>query len=192
MKRQALAGQAVLCSGLSGALGTIRAVMASDVLREKVYSAEKQVWSALNRVGQVSMVDFFGSELALQPEKRFATIAEIETYASDVIAQWNRHYSTKISNVAVRRRKGEERAHYEFDTKTIAIPTATGWALRELVCLHEISHHLTFIYHPKAAHHGPEFAGMYIEVVRLIMGDEVALLLRAAFDGVGVIVGQFA
>jgi putative metallohydrolase (TIGR04338 family) len=162
-----------------------------DSLKASVYAAELQVRSALARVQDGhSTVDFFGSQLTLRPESTFAELEEVRKYVTEVISQWNTHRSSRYSIPSVRQRKDESLAHYEFDTKTIAIPTKTGWAMREMVCLHEIAHHISMHAHPQAAAHGPEFAATYIELVSLIMGHEASLLLRAALDGEGVVVGE--
>jgi putative metallohydrolase (TIGR04338 family) len=55
--------------------------------------------------------------------------------------------------------------------------------MRELVVLHELSHHLAD--EPEVAH-GPEFVGRMLTVVDGIVGPEAALLLRVTLLDNGV------
>jgi hypothetical protein len=58
----------------------------------------------------------------------------------------------------------------------IALPK---WARSERVMLHEIAHHAA----PRdAAAHGPEYARIYVELVRTFMGEKPAARLLAAFE----------
>jgi putative metallohydrolase (TIGR04338 family) len=180
-------------SSSAGRITHLEGSAVRDNLRASVYAAEQQVRSALTRLqGGHSTVDFFGSQLTLQPERTFDSLEEIRTYVASVIPQWNIHRSAHHSIPQVRQRQNESLAHYEYDTKTIAIPVKTGWAMREMVCLHEIAHHISMHDFPNVAAHGPEFAARYVELVSLIMGHEVSLLLRAALDGEGVVVGELS
>lgn len=175
----------------AGRISHLEGSAVRDSLKASVYAAEQQVRSALTRLqGGHSTVDFFGSQLTLQPERTFDSLDEIRSYVAEVIPKWNAHRTSRHLLPIVRQRQDESLAHYEYDTKAIAIPIKSGWAMREMVCLHEIAHHISMHDFPKAAAHGPEFAATYVELVSLIMGHEVGLLLRAALDGEGVVVGE--
>lgn len=79
----------------------------------------------------------------------------------------------------VRQRRGAKYAHYDPAPPTIAIPLDhTGWALRELVVLHELAHHLDDDRRHHAGH-GPEFCSRYLELVDSLIGVEAGFLLRA-------------
>jgi putative metallohydrolase (TIGR04338 family) len=91
-----------------------------------------------------------------------------------------------VPPVGVRSRAGESMAHYEYETATIAMPTESAWAMRELVVLHEVAHHITARLGEDLAPHGSEFASIYVALVSWFIGPEVALLLTAAFDASGV------
>lgn len=155
-----------------------------DSLRESVYQAERQVFHVLERPGDV---DFFGSKLTIAPEVWFKSIEEIQTYVNNAIeasaSDW-----VGLTPVLVRQRKGQTKAHYEYENQTIAIPTQTNWAMREMVVLHEIAHHLTWFDEPRAEAHGLEYVANYLYLVSQFMGEEVALLLTAAFDGQEIVV----
>ncbi|MEY4323061.1 MAG: hypothetical protein RL410_842 [Actinomycetota bacterium] len=161
-----------------------------DHTKHAVYAAELQVRSTMERFRHDThaTVDFFGSTLTVVPERIFATLDEMKSYVNDVIEKWNSHRNTRHTVPHVRERKSAELAHYEYDTKVIAIPTKVDWAMRELVVLHEVAHHIAMSFDTRAPH-GPEFAATYVELVSLIMGNEAGLLLRAAFDGQQVRVG---
>ena len=61
-------------------------------------------------------------------------------------------------------------------------PSVTDWALRELVVLHEIAHHLCDAEPP----HGPEFVATFCELAEAVMGPEVAHVLRVVYAKEGV------
>ena len=69
---------------------------------------------------------------------------------------------------------------------TIAVPDRqTTWALRELVVLHEIAHHLCRADPP----HGPEFVATFCELAEAVMGPEVGHVLRVVYAKEGRAVG---
>lgn len=104
-----------------------------DHQRSKVYSAEA-ILRALydNATGQVEL---HGATLQLEPEARFAGIGSIQVYVDRVLT--SPAVTEKFSchdRVTVRARKGGKAAHYEPDTRTIAVHLeGSRWALRELV-----------------------------------------------------------
>ena len=57
-----------------------------------------------------------------------------------------------------------------------------AWALRELVVLHEIAHHLVDSDPP----HGPEFVATFCELAAAVMGPEAAHVLRVVYAREGV------
>jgi len=84
--------------------------------------------------------------------------------------------------LAVRTRRGVTAAHYENrdGNGTIAVPDRAGadWAMRELVVLHEVAHHLC---DSGSAAHGPEFVATYCDLTSLVMGAEVGHVLRVVY-----------
>ncbi|MBF6412894.1 TIGR04338 family metallohydrolase [Nocardia cyriacigeorgica] len=166
-----------------------------DNQRAKVYDAEQLVRGAFDRADEFGhrTVEVFGSQITLPVERRFASVESVQAYCDRVLAlnwvvrQWDRARSP----VRVRSRAGTTAAHYEADGAVLAVPLHTGataWALRELVVLHELTHHLE----PRPgehAPHGPEFCGRYIELVDGVIGPEAALLLRGTMIGCGVRLG---
>lgn len=157
-----------------------------DQHRSAVYAAEEQWARHLARGGPV---DFFGSQLQVPVERRFADIASIQRYVDSVlgligvITHW-----PGVGPVRVRERAGVGRAHYAEGVIAIPLRGAVGerWAARESVVLHELTHHLVAHAHPGAIAHGPEFRADEARLVEVVLGPEAALLLRAAFDGAGL------
>ena len=87
--------------------------------------------------------------------------------------------------LSVRTRRGASAAHYEAvdGRATIAVPQCSSqWALRELVVLHEIAHHLSPI--PPA--HGPDFVATFCELAAMVMGPEAGHVLRVVYAKEGV------
>lgn len=135
-------------------------------------------------------VDFFGSTLTLPPERRFADLESVQRWVDAVLdlapvrGRW-----PAAPGCRVRSRRGATRAHYE-PPGAIAVPVDERWALREIVVCHELAHHLAF-HDPAvpadAAGHGGEFVDAYVALADVVMGGEVALLLRAGLDEVGAL-----
>ncbi|MBU8834363.1 TIGR04338 family metallohydrolase [Mycolicibacterium goodii] len=158
---------------------------ARDTQRARVYAAEEFVRTMFDRAAQHSSraIDFFGTQLTLPPEAKFGSVAAVQNYVDDVTAR------VGTNPVTVRARRGTKAAHYEIDGAVIAVPEQdTTWALRELVVLHELAHHLC-AQGPAAdaPAHGPEFVATYCELCQNIMGPEVGLVLRMVYakEGVG-------
>lgn len=84
-----------------------------------------------------STLEFFGTNITLPPEARFASVESVRRYVDDVLGhpavaqRW-----PDAEPLAVRSRRGCTAAHYERGAGggTIAVPDrTTTWALRELV-----------------------------------------------------------
>jgi putative metallohydrolase (TIGR04338 family) len=153
-----------------------------DTQRAKVYAAEEFVRTLFDRAAEHgnSVVEFFGTQLTLPPEGRFATVTAVQRYVDEVLA----HVGADRP-LTVRARRGVTAAHYERsdDGATIAVPDhRSTWALREVVVLHEIAHHLSEAEPP----HGPEFVAAFCELAEAVMGPEVAHVLRVVYAKEGV------
>jgi putative metallohydrolase (TIGR04338 family) len=153
-----------------------------DTQRAKVYAAEEFVRTMFDRAAEHGnrSVDFFGTKLTLPPEGRFASVPAVQRYVDDVLARIG-----VDRPLTVRSRRGATAAHYEHwdDGATIAVPDRLGtWALRELVVLHEIAHHLSGAEPP----HGPEFVAAFCDLADAVMGPEVGHVLRVVYAKEGV------
>lgn len=159
-----------------------------DIQRAKVYAAEEFVRTLFDRAGEHGnrAVEFFGTHLTLPPEGRFASVDAVARYVDDVLGlPAVRRRWPDIAPLSVRPRRGATAAHYERadDGAVIAVPDQrAGWALRELVVLHELAHHLSAVDPP----HGPDFTATLCELVDAVMGPEVAHVLRVVYAKEGV------
>jgi putative metallohydrolase (TIGR04338 family) len=160
-----------------------------DSQRSKVYAAEQFVRTLFDRAAEHASrsIDFFGTQLTLPPEARFAAVDAVQRYVDDVLALPSvRTRWPGLTPVAVRGRRGVTAAHYEWTpaAATIAVPERqTTWALRELVVLHELAHHVAQADPP----HGPEFVAAFGELAEAVMGAEVGYLLRVVYAKEGVV-----
>ncbi|MGV0714396.1 TIGR04338 family metallohydrolase [Mycolicibacterium sp. XJ662] len=159
-----------------------------DFQRAKVYAAEDFVRTLFDRASERGnpVVEFFGAQLTLPPEGRFASVPAVQRYIDDVLAMpaVRRRWPDAVP-LTVRARRGLTAAHYERsdDAAIIAVPQrGSGWALRELVVLHEIAHHLCDDLPP----HGPQFVATFCELTETVMGPEVAHVLRVVYAKEGV------
>jgi putative metallohydrolase (TIGR04338 family) len=158
-----------------------------DSQRAKVYAAEEFVRTLFDRASEHGnrAVEFFGTQLTLPPEGRFASVASVQRYVADVLAHPGVRRRWSAGPLVVRARHGATAAHYEIDDEVacIAVPDRrTTWALRELVVLHEIAHHLCTADPP----HGTEFVSTFCELTESVMGSEVAHVLRVVYAKEGV------
>jgi putative metallohydrolase (TIGR04338 family) len=159
-----------------------------------VYAAEEFVRLLFERSAQhgSGVIDFFGTALTLPPEGRFGSLDSVQRYIDEVLAmpaireRWG-----PPAPLGVRSRRASTAAHYEMrdGSGVIAISAAQGsgsesdWAMRELVVLHEIAHHLCGGDGPA---HGSEFVSTYCELAGLVMGAEVGHVLRVVYAKEGV------
>ena len=160
-----------------------------DSQRAKVYAAEEFVRTLFDRVAEHGspVVKFFGTQLTLPPEGRFGSVASVQRYVDDVLAlpavrqEW-----PGASALTVRARRAATAAHYENrdGAGVIAVPDrdTADWALRELVVLHEVAHHLCQAQPP----HGPEFVATFCALAERVMGPELGHVLRVVYAKEGV------
>jgi putative metallohydrolase (TIGR04338 family) len=162
-----------------------------DGQRAKVYEAEHLVHRIFDRSAEYPVVQIAGSQLVLPPERRFGSVPAVQDYVGRVLdlgwvrATWPR----AAVPVRVRERAGSTQAHYERAGAVMAVPgyrTGSGWALRELVILHELAHHLADQVEP--AHGGP-FVDRLLTLVDGVIGAEAALLMRITMLDAGVAIG---
>lgn len=160
-----------------------------DSQRARVYAAEEFVRTLFDRAAEHGSpaVEFFGTQLTLPPEGRFGSVAAVQRYADEVLGLPSvRQRWPDASRLHVRSRRAATAAHYENrdGAGTIAVPDSdtADWALRELVVLHEVAHHLCQAEPP----HGPEFVATICELTELVMGPELGHVLRVVYAKEGV------
>lgn len=159
-----------------------------DFQRGKVYEAEHLVQRIFDRSAEYPMVEVAGSHLALPVERRFGSIDAVQQYVSQVLAlRWVRNtWRRAATSVTVRERAGGAQAQYLRPGAIMAVPgrrAHSTWALRELVILHEISHHLADTIEIA---HGATFVDRLLTLVDGVVGPEAALLLRVTMVDAGV------
>jgi putative metallohydrolase (TIGR04338 family) len=160
-----------------------------DSQRSKVYAAEEFVRTLFDRAAEHGspVVEFFGTQLTLPPEARFGSVGSVQRYVDEVLAlpalrqQW-----PDVLPLRIRTRRAATAAHYENrdGAGIIAVPDrdTADWALRELVVLHEVAHHLCQAQPP----HGPEFVATICRLTELVMGPELGHVLRVVYAKEGV------
>jgi putative metallohydrolase (TIGR04338 family) len=167
-----------------------------DRHRDRVYEAQHLVERLFDRAPTQPVVDIAGSRLVLPVERHFGTVPDVETYLTKALGlPWIRAGFPRAKiPLRVRERRGQSRAVYEAlapdaagtpGVGVIAIPpyrAGRAWALRELVVLHELAHHLT---DPAEPSHGSQFLSTYLRLVDGLIGPEAALLLRITLHDVG-------
>jgi putative metallohydrolase (TIGR04338 family) len=165
-------------------------VSADDPQRERVYEAERALAGMIDRRDRFPLAEAFGSRLAVPDDRKFGDVAGVQRYVDAVLAlEWVRRRAPEAAArpVRVRARRSAAHAHYEPATATMAVPThrvGGGWAMRELVVLHELAHHLV-----DGEAHGAAFVAMLLELVEGLIGVEAGFLLRASLQDAGVSVG---
>ncbi|MBS4727842.1 TIGR04338 family metallohydrolase [Mycobacterium sp. SM1] len=162
---------------------------ARDVQRSRVYAAEGFVRTLFDRAAEHGSpaVEFFGTPLTLPPEARFGSISSVQRYVDDVLGlPAVRRRWPAPPPLTVRARRAATAAHYESreGTGIIAVPDrdSADWAMRELVVLHEIAHHLC----GAQPAHGPEFVATMCTLSELVMGPELGYVLRVVYAQEGV------
>ena len=167
---------------LSSAVTSLR-----DFQRSRVYDAENLVHRIFDRSADYPVVDVVGSRVTLPVERKFGSIDAVQRYVDGILdLGWVRRTWHRASvPVIVRERSSAAQAHYERVGSIMAVPghrAGSAWALRELVILHELAHHLAD--HIEIAH-GGQFVERLLELVDGIVGPEGALLLRVTMLDVG-------
>lgn len=162
-----------------------------DFQRSRVYDAEHLVHRIFDRSLDYPVIDVVGSRITLPIERKFGSIDSVQRYVDGVVAlTWVQQAWARASvQVTVRERAGAAQAHYQRVGSVMAVPghrAGSAWALRELVILHELAHHLAD--QVEIAHGGP-FVERLLELVDGIIGPEGALLMRVTMLDVGVAIG---
>lgn len=105
---------------------------------ETFYSVEFRVrrWMDLAEDGEVRV---FGGVWHPEAEVKFTDVDDVQRYVDRVLA-----HIRCPRPITVRQRRGARFAHYEAGGVMAVPPRHLGgdWALREIVILHEITHHL--------------------------------------------------
>ncbi|MFI7192515.1 TIGR04338 family metallohydrolase [Nocardia nova] len=116
-----------------------------DGQHRRVYDAEHRLRALFDLADRTPRrtVELFGSQICVPIERRMGTVESVMTYLDAVLAlpSIRARYPRAAVAVRVRARRGSRYAHYEPATATIAVPLRER-AVRELLVLHELAHHL--------------------------------------------------
>lgn len=163
---------------------------ARDSQRSRVYAAEEFIRTLFDRAAQRNSraIEFFGESITLPAEARFGSLASVQRYIDQVLAlPAVADIRPHPGPVVVRSRKSATAAHYENSGAAGVIAVAdrlsADWALRELVVLHEIAHHLCG---PDGPAHGPRFTATFCALAAAVMGPEAGHVLRVVYAKQGV------
>lgn len=162
-----------------------------DGQRSRVYAAEAQVARIIDARLEYPRISLFGSDVVVPDDRKFGDLDSVQRYVAAVRElNWvqTRWPEAADQPVFVRARAGATKAHYEPATSTIALPPfhqGGGWALRELVVLHELAHHFTDGSLPM---HGSDFVANLLVLVAELLGPEAEFLLRTTYLENGVTV----
>ncbi|AZG48173.1 TIGR04338 family metallohydrolase [Gordonia insulae] len=161
-----------------------------DAGRSRLYEAERMVLQMFERPGVGRTVRIAGTEVTLPVEARFASVDSVSDHVDRVLAMpaVRARFTRAGESVGVRERQGHRSAHYHrtaSGTAEIAIPSSSEgrWALRELVVLHELAHHLDDSGGPA---HGRGFVDTLIDLVAAVLGPETGFVYRVVFGDSGV------
>ncbi len=163
---------------------------ARDGQRSRVYAAEEFVRTLFDRAAQHNSrsIEFFGESITLPAEARFGSVASVQRYVDQVLAlPAVIDIRPDPGPIAVRSRRSATAAHYETAGTAGVIAVAdrlsADWALRELVILHELAHHLCG---PDGPAHGPRFTATFCALAAAVMGPEAGHVLRVVYAKQGV------
>jgi putative metallohydrolase (TIGR04338 family) len=140
----------------------------------RVYAAEDTLMFLLEHPGTAQ---FQGSALTLPVERRFGDLDGVRRYLRELRTRTWGH--AEVPSPTVRLRKGHTRAHWESDG-TIALPDgigAKGWAMREVVVLHEYAHHVAWHRHGVTGH-GLAFQQIYLDLLEHAVGPEARFVVQ--------------
>lgn len=119
-----------------------------DPDRSAVYDAENRLTTWVDRAAPVRLA---GRTWHPEPDPLFATVDEVAEFCRDATA------TLGVPPVSVRARRGATRA--EYVDGVIAVPpleVGGSWAMRGLVVMHELAHHLAVVAGDEVGH-GPAF-----------------------------------
>ncbi|MFT3716886.1 MAG: TIGR04338 family metallohydrolase [Gordonia sp. (in: high G+C Gram-positive bacteria)] len=159
---------------------------ARDTRRQRFYDTERQILALTDRPGGgAQTVQLAGATLTVPADARFASVESVQRYVDEVLAlpSVTSRFPRAAVPVRVRRRRGERAAHYSPTDAEIAVPDGSRWALRELVVLHELAHHLDDSSGPA---HGRGFIETLIDLVERVLGPETAFVYRVLVTDAGL------
>jgi putative metallohydrolase (TIGR04338 family) len=133
-----------------------------------------QVVPAFTRPRDSQRSRLYRAEDELEPGRRLPTVAVLQGYVDDLAASDWFTARWGARSFDVRPGHGHRRATADRNG-VLQLPL---WSRTELVVLHEVAHCLT---PERYAAHGPEYAGVFLSLVRRRLGPGAAQVLEDAF-----------
>ncbi|GAB2987076.1 TIGR04338 family metallohydrolase [Nocardioides montaniterrae] len=163
--------------------------MTSDPDKSAVYAAEDQLATWLDRVTpERPTISVDGAVHEAEVEPRFTDPEAVGRYVEQVLTHLRDrgcdYAGREQARVGVRARQGRTKAIYTPEPPTIAVPpfeVGGRWALRGLVVLHELTHHLS-----GALDHGADFRTTYLRLLEDIGNPVLAQLLHLTYAAQGL------
>ena len=155
-----------------------------DRHRARVYAAESLVCRIFDTADRTAgrTVELHGSTLTLPVERRFASVESVQHYLDQVLAlgwvraTWPERAAVPCHGPATRRPVAGALRAADRDDRVPPHVHNRAWALRELVVLHELAHHLAA--DGSRQRTAPEFVDRLSTLVGEIVGPEAGV--RAA------------
>jgi len=142
-----------------------------DTQRSKLYAWETELFDVKAEINQSATG---AAEIVKITTPPMMEIKEIKKLVTKVA----RDYGLSHRKVAVGDGRGRRRACYSPSTREIKLPR---WARKQWVVLHELAHWIEYVLHPKrAAWHGREFTGIYMELLRRYDGRDMQEMRTSA------------
>lgn len=149
----------------------------------RVYEVEGYIREVLDLAlrHDIRLHEAFGSTWILPQERRFGDLAGAQRYVEGVLQlgwvqqEWPERSAERVRVGARRELLGEAM----YRQGRISLPDHGGglsWAMRELVVLHELAHHLT-----GTTAHAQRYREGYVKLVGGVMGESFGELLRVYF-----------
>ncbi len=176
----------LLLRAIERAEAALRALLATDAARaprvpRRSPSRTRRADLPSRRARDSQRAKLYASEKGVPRGRRFATFAECEAYVDRVVhSPWWRSRFPHVRAVEVKDGRGRRHAGGSALHRFVTLPR---WARSELIVLHELAHVAD---HPHNAGHGPEFVGIYLDLVREFLGErfERRLLRNCETNGV--------
>lgn len=137
-----------------------------DSQRSRLYAAERSAFRGYYAHGM-----------------RLACIHDLRAFIHEVLAdEWFSTVFGRFTTVHIKDGRGTRHAYTAYDQDSHAlILSFPRWSRTRPIALHEISHAASIRHHGLVAAHGPEFAGIFLRLVRQYLGEACHVRLRWAF-----------
>lgn len=155
--------------------------------KSQVYQAE---WIYADLLASpTDSIQYLGSTIARPAEIRFSTLDHAQQYIDRLLAlpQVVDRYGDTTLQVVLGRKTLHRRAYQRGRQITLPHQESGAWAWRESVLLHEAAHGLNPFHG-----HGASWAGIFVHLTEVAMGETAAWMLSTLFDQHGITIERRA